>query len=171
MRYPRRPRSLSTSAPRPRMSTPHSFPTTQVRRFCPSHNLSLLPKVAFRFDGIADRQTWVGRVATLYGVSEFHYRDYVLRADKIVYNQATTELQAEGHVQVTGGPEDAFIEATHGDMRIDMHTARFYKRHRLHRSSPQRPHRRLFHYKSLSLYRQGADSDRRGQLPRCRRAP
>ena len=57
---------------------------------------------------------------------EFHYRDYVLRADKIVYHQATTELQAEGHVQVTGGPEDAFIEATHGDMRIDMHTARFY---------------------------------------------
>jgi LPS-assembly protein len=75
---------------------------------------------------VADRQTWAGRVATLYGVSEFHYRNYILRADKVVYNQATTELQAEGHLQVAGGPEDVLIEATHGDMRLDMHTARFF---------------------------------------------
>ncbi|MGA7859137.1 MAG: LPS assembly protein LptD [Terracidiphilus sp.] len=75
---------------------------------------------------VADRQTWVGHIATLYGVSEFHYRDYVLSADKVVYNQATTELQADGHIQVTGGPEDVFIEASHGDMRLDMHTARFF---------------------------------------------
>jgi LPS-assembly protein len=35
-------------------------------------------------------------------------------------------LEAEGHLQVSGGPEDVFIEASHGDMRLDMHTARFY---------------------------------------------
>jgi LPS-assembly protein len=74
----------------------------------------------------ADRQTWVGDTVTLFGVEEFHYRDYVLRADKVIYNRSTTELEAEGHLQVAGGPNDVLINADHGDMRLNMHTARFY---------------------------------------------
>jgi LPS-assembly protein len=74
----------------------------------------------------ADRQTWGGDIWTLYGVEEFHYRDYVMRADKVTYNQKTSELEAEGHIQVAGGPDDVIINADHGDMRLDMHTARFY---------------------------------------------
>lgn len=74
----------------------------------------------------ADRETWVGRTATLYGVEDFHYRDYVLRADKVVYNQETSELEAEGHLQVSGGPADITISASRGEMRLNMHTARFY---------------------------------------------
>src|SRR5580704_7180715 len=77
-------------------------------------------------DWKADRQTWAGDIWTLYGVEELHYRDYVLRADKVIYNQKTTELEAEGHIQVAGGPDDVIINADHGDMRLDMHTARFY---------------------------------------------
>ena len=75
---------------------------------------------------LADRETWAGDVWTLYGVEEFHYRGYVIRADRITYNQKTTELEAEGHIQVTGGPEDVVINADRGDMRLNMHTARFY---------------------------------------------
>ena len=75
----------------------------------------------------ADRETWSGDVWTLYGVDEFHYRDYVLRADKVTYNQKTTELVAEGHLQVAGGPDDVIVNADHGDMRLGMHTARFYQ--------------------------------------------
>src|SRR5665213_1398061 len=74
----------------------------------------------------ADRQTWANKVATLYGVEEFHYRDYVISADKVVYHQDTTELEAEGHVRVAGGPSDLVLTASHGDMRLDTHTARFY---------------------------------------------
>ena len=74
----------------------------------------------------ADRQVWVNHTVTLTGVDEFHYRDYVLRADKIVYNQDTSELQAEGHLQLSGGPSDVVLTASHGDMRLNMHTARFY---------------------------------------------
>jgi LPS-assembly protein len=74
----------------------------------------------------ADRQTWQGKVATLYGVEEFHYKDYVLRADKVIYDQASSYLQAEGHVQVSGGPDDIVLTASHGDMQLNMHTARFY---------------------------------------------
>ncbi len=74
----------------------------------------------------ADRQTWSGKVATLYGVEEIHYRDYVIRADKVVYDQSTSELEAEGHVEMRGGPNDIVLTASHGEMRLNMHTARFY---------------------------------------------
>jgi len=74
----------------------------------------------------ADRQSWVSNTWTGQGGVVVHYRDYILRADKVVYHRDTSELEAEGHLQVTGGPSDAYITASHGDMRLDMHTARFY---------------------------------------------
>jgi LPS-assembly protein len=55
-----------------------------------------------------------------------HYRDYVLRAGKATYNRKTTELEVDGNVELSGGPNDVLIRATHGDLRLNMHTARFY---------------------------------------------
>jgi LPS-assembly protein len=72
------------------------------------------------------RQSRVGNILTLTGDVVVHYKDYILRADKAVYNQSTTELEAEGHLQVEGGPDDVLINASHGEMRLNMHTARFY---------------------------------------------
>ena len=80
--------------------------------------------VPVQFD--AQRQTRVGDTWTLSGDVVVHYRDYILRADKVVYHQSTSELEAEGHLQVAGGPNDVLINASHGDMRLSMHTARFY---------------------------------------------
>ncbi len=74
----------------------------------------------------AEQQTRVGDIWTLSGEVVVYYRDYILRADKVIYHQSTTELNAEGHLQVTGGPQDAYITASHGDMRLDTHTARFF---------------------------------------------
>ena len=74
----------------------------------------------------ADEQKWANETGTLSGNVVIHYRDYVIRADKIVYHRATSELEAEGHLLVTGGPDDAYISASRGDMRLNMHTARFY---------------------------------------------
>jgi LPS-assembly protein len=74
----------------------------------------------------ADRQTWVANTWTGTGGVVVHYRDYIIRADKLVYHRDTYELEAEGHLQVTGGPSDVTINASHGDMRLDMHTARFF---------------------------------------------
>jgi LPS-assembly protein len=71
-------------------------------------------------------QSRVGDILTLTGGVVVHYRGYVLAADKVVYNQATSEVEAEGNLQVSGGPEDIFIEASRGDMRLNMHTARFF---------------------------------------------
>jgi LPS-assembly protein len=70
-----------------------------------------------------------GSTVTLSDGVIIHYRDYIIRADKIVYHRTTSELEAEGNLQVTGGPSDANITASHGDMRLDMHTARFFDVH------------------------------------------
>jgi LPS-assembly protein len=72
------------------------------------------------------RQTRVGHIWTLTGKVVIHYQDYVIHADKIVYNQATSQVQAQGHLLVTGGPNDVLIKASHGDMNLNAHTARFY---------------------------------------------
>jgi LPS-assembly protein len=74
----------------------------------------------------AQRQTRVGDVWTLSGDVVVHYRDYILRADNVIYHQSTSELEADGHLQVAGGPNDTLINATHGDMRLNTHTARFF---------------------------------------------
>ncbi|HEV2134935.1 MAG TPA: LPS assembly protein LptD [Terracidiphilus sp.] len=72
-------------------------------------------------------QTRVGSVWTLAGNVVIHYRGYVIRADKITYDQATTELHADGHLEVTGGPYDVLIRADRGNMSLNAHTAHFYK--------------------------------------------
>jgi LPS-assembly protein len=74
----------------------------------------------------ADRQHWVANVLTLYGVEDFRYRDYVFSADKVVWNRQTSEVEAEGNLRVSGGPEDIDITASRGDLRLNSHTARFY---------------------------------------------
>ncbi len=74
----------------------------------------------------AQRQTRIGDVFTLDGAVVVHFRDYILHADKVVYHQSTSLLEAEGHLQLSGGPNGVLINASHGDMRLNMHTARFY---------------------------------------------
>ena len=82
--------------------------------------------VPIRFE--ADEQSWseVSRTWTLSGHITVHYRDYVIRADKAIYHQDTSELDADGHLQVAGGPYEMLVNASHGEMRLIMHTARFY---------------------------------------------
>jgi LPS-assembly protein len=77
----------------------------------------------------AQHQSRVGNTWTLTGEVVVHYRDYILRADKVVYDQSTTELDAEGHLQVTGGPNDVEIYADYGNMRLNTHTARYFSVH------------------------------------------
>ena len=74
----------------------------------------------------ADRQTSVGDVITLDGHVVIHYRDYVLRADKVVYHRDTSVVEADSHLEVAGGPNDVLINASHGEMNLNMRTARFY---------------------------------------------
>jgi LPS-assembly protein len=84
------------------------------------------PDTGIHVDWEAGHQEYAGDTVTLTDNVVGHYRDYVIRADSVTYNRATTELEADGHLQLTGGPNDVNINATHGDMRLNMHTARFY---------------------------------------------
>jgi LPS-assembly protein len=67
-----------------------------------------------------------GAVYTLLGDAELHYGQYVLRADKVNYNQETGEVRAEGHLQLDGGPADEHILADHATLNLDLDTGRFY---------------------------------------------
>ncbi len=78
----------------------------------------------------AKAQTYVrtegGGLYTLTGNVVIFYRDYVIRADHATYNQATGDITAEGNLQVDGGPDNAHLNATHGTMNVDAHTAHLY---------------------------------------------
>lgn len=76
-----------------------------------------------------DQEQFAGDTVTLTGHVVAHYEDYVLHADKVIYNRKTTEVEADGNVQVAGGPNDILINASNGDMRLDLHTGRFFNVH------------------------------------------
>ena len=106
-----------------------SLPDDPDQQLLPVAKPEAAPSTGVETEWSADNQTWVGNTWTGTGNVEFHYRGYILHADKVVYNRATTELDAEGNVQVTGGPNDVLFNADHGDMLLNMHIGRFYQVH------------------------------------------
>jgi|HubBroStandDraft_1064217.scaffolds.fasta_scaffold08091_3 LPS-assembly protein len=74
----------------------------------------------------ADEQTRVGDISTLNGKVTIYFESYTLHADKVIYHQSTSEVEADGHLLMTGGPNDVYITATQGDLRLNTHTARFF---------------------------------------------
>lgn len=71
-------------------------------------------------------QTKKAKLYKLTGHVSIHYKDYAIRADRATYNQTTSEVKAEGHLELDGGPEDAHLLASHGAMNLDAHTGRLY---------------------------------------------
>jgi LPS-assembly protein len=72
------------------------------------------------------QQTHIGDVSTLTGEVILYYKNYVVHADKIVYHHSTSTVEAEGHLQLLGGPNDAVFTASHGEMQLEDNTATFY---------------------------------------------
>jgi LPS-assembly protein len=108
-------------------SDPDQLPDDPEQQMIPVAQPEPMPPTGVPVEASADRQSWAGNVWTGTGHVEMHYRDYILHADKVIYDRTTSEVQAEGHVQVAGGPNDVLINADHGDMRLDMHTGRFFQ--------------------------------------------
>ncbi|HVN92264.1 MAG TPA: LPS assembly protein LptD [Terracidiphilus sp.] len=107
-------------------ANPQSLPDDPGQELIPIAQPEPAPPTGTPVQWQAMRQQWAGDTLTLTGAVVVHYEDYVLHADSVVYNRKTTELEADGHLQLTGGPNDVSINASHGDMRLNMHTARFY---------------------------------------------
>ncbi|WP_157178218.1 LPS-assembly protein LptD [Terriglobus roseus] len=60
-----------------------------------------------------------GNVAITYG-------DYRVEADRIAYNQATGDLEATGHIVVTGSNRSENIQASRATLNIKSETGKFY---------------------------------------------
>jgi len=118
----------ATNPEAPPGSPPTDLPDDPGQELLPQAVPEPAPETGVPIGIDAQNQNWNERTQTwtLSGHIVIHYRDYVIRADSATYNRATTELEADGHLQVTGGPNDVDINATHGDMRLNMHTARYY---------------------------------------------
>jgi LPS-assembly protein len=118
--------SETSSVSQPATAVHTSLPDDPGQETIPVAQPEPVPVTGIPVSWKADRQTWAANTATLYGVTEFRYRDYIISADKVTWNRDTTELDAEGHLEVRGGPDDIVLTASRGAMRLNMHTARFY---------------------------------------------
>jgi LPS-assembly protein len=66
-----------------------------------------------------------GNVYTLTGAVTIDYKSYVLTADKVSFDQDTSDAEADGHVQLQGGRDNELILADHGKLNLDLETGRF----------------------------------------------
>ncbi len=165
MRYPRRNVRRRRRPEHWRAPASSALPDDPGQEMVPVAEPEPAPATGTPVEWEAQRQEWAGNTLTLTGNVVVHYRDYVIRADKVVYNRATTELEADGHLQVTGGPNDVLINATHGDMRLNMHTARFYNVSGSQGVRADGAHGGVFDAEPAAVLRPGAARDRRGQIP------
>jgi LPS-assembly protein len=66
-----------------------------------------------------------GPVYKLRGNVEIDYGAYIIRADEVTYDSDSSEVQADGHFVLEGGPNDEHIEATRGTYNTEHETGRF----------------------------------------------
>ncbi|MGA9208475.1 MAG: LPS assembly protein LptD [Terriglobales bacterium] len=74
----------------------------------------------------AREQEKSGDIYKLRGDAEIDYRDRVLRADEMTYNDSTGEATASGHLTLDGGPHDEHIVASHGHYNVWAETGTFF---------------------------------------------
>ena len=73
----------------------------------------------------ADHQEKHGSIYTLTGGVRIDYKDYILTADRVLYNQETSDAEADGHVRLEGKRNNELILADHGKLNLDLETGRF----------------------------------------------
>lgn len=73
-----------------------------------------------------DTLTRQGARYTLDGHVQLRYAGRLVEADHIDYDAETGELEAAGHLRLSGGPNDETIAASHGTLNTKSQTGRFY---------------------------------------------
>ena len=71
-------------------------------------------------------QSRIGSLYTLDKDVVITYGDRTIRADHIVYDSESGEVNATGHLMVSGGPNHEIITASHGNFNVKTQTGRFY---------------------------------------------
>ncbi len=74
----------------------------------------------------ADTQRKDGDTYTLDGHVVIDYKHYIVHADRATYDADSSQVNAQGHLIVDGGPSDEHMVADHGTMNLDDHTAHYY---------------------------------------------
>jgi LPS-assembly protein len=125
------PASAETQQQQANPSTAQKIPDDPSLQLLPVQTLPIAKPEPLAQTGVPVRwealeQTRLGDTSTLTGQVVFYYKNYVIHADKVVYHHATSTVEAEGHLQLEGGPDDAILTASHGEMHLDDHTAAFY---------------------------------------------
>ena len=73
-----------------------------------------------------DTLTRQGARYTLDGHVQLRYGGRLVEADHIDYDGETGELNAAGHLRLSGGPNDESLTASHGTLNTKAETGRFY---------------------------------------------
>ncbi len=73
-----------------------------------------------------DTLTRQGARYTLDGHVRVQYKDRLVEADHVDYDMTTGELNAAGHLRLSGGPNDESLTASHGTLNTKSETGRFY---------------------------------------------
>jgi LPS-assembly protein len=118
------PASQSRSTPTTAAAAP--IPDDPSQQLLPPAKPEPLPLTGVPVHWEALRQEHAGDISTLTGEVVFYYKNYVIHADKVVYHHSTSTVEAEGHLQLEGGANDTVLTASHGEMHLEDHTARFY---------------------------------------------
>lgn len=117
------------SAPQSASATDAQLPDDPGQEVLPEAKPEPPPQIGTEITFSADRQIHDGDTTTLLGSVVVYYGDYVLHADRVVYHQSTQQIEAEGNLELAGGPDDILVHALHGDMRLNAHTARLFGVH------------------------------------------
>ncbi len=74
----------------------------------------------------SDTESKHGDLYLLSGDVEITFRNRRIHAESVQLNQATGEVIAGGHLRVSGGENDEYIEASHGTFNLRTGTGRFF---------------------------------------------
>jgi len=113
-------------SPPPRSASSLSLPSAPDAQNLPVARPLPTPPTGVPVTIRAREQEKRGDTYELRGEVEIDYKDYVVRADRVTYNAETGEVAAEGHLQLTGGPDNERINASHGVINLDAQTGSFY---------------------------------------------
>jgi len=114
------------STPAESSAEPAELPDDPSQQMLPVATPEPIPPSGVPVRWEALQQTHAGDISTLTGEVVLYYKNYILHADKIVYHHSSSTVEAEGHLQLLGGPNDAIFTATHGEMNPEEHTGTFY---------------------------------------------
>ncbi len=117
------PPPLTGGAPSQNFGEKHSaFPDLSTVPFA----VPLPPPNAEHISEDSDLLSQHGSLDLLSGDVEIHFRNHEIRADSMELNRETQEVTATGHLRLTGGDNDEYIEASHGTYNLRTGTGRFF---------------------------------------------